>query len=265
LWTQQALRGFALTPVGREQTWLSADEMCAAIDERVAVVALPLVSPRTGALLPLAEVTEHARRMGAITVVDAFQAVGVVDVDVEALRADVVVGGTYKWMCGGGIGVAFMYVRPGVAERLEAVYPGWIGHANLLASTPQFEPAPGALRFQQGTPAMEPIYTARAGLQFLMEVGIDSIRERSLALTQRIIDSLSEYDFRISTPAEPARRSGMVCLDVPGPDAIVNALALESVDVDARPDAGLRIGPFPCMDESECDRLADRIAQLVRQ
>ena len=112
LWTQQSLRGFAVTPIGVEQTWLSADEICAAIDERVAIVALPLVSPQTGAVLPLAEVTEHARRMGAVTVVDAFQAVGIVNVDVEALGADVVVGGMFKWMCAGGMGVAFMYVRP---------------------------------------------------------------------------------------------------------------------------------------------------------
>ena len=52
LWTQQSLRGFAVTPIGVEQTWLSADEICAAIDERVAIVALPLVSPQTGAVVP---------------------------------------------------------------------------------------------------------------------------------------------------------------------------------------------------------------------
>jgi kynureninase len=265
LWTAQTRRGFSIVEVGHGEPWLSADELCAAIDERVSIVALPLVSSQTGALLPVEKVTAHARRMGAVTIVDAYQAVGIVPVDVQALGADVVVGGTHKWMCGSSMGLAFMFVQPELSERLQPSYPGWVGHADLTSATPSFEPAPGAQRFQQGSPAIEPIYTARAGIKFLLDVGINAIRERSLILTERVMNAARENGLHVRTPAEPECRGGMLCIDIPEPDEVVAALAAEGIDVDSRVDSGLRVGPFPCLDEEECEQLVARISALTRR
>jgi kynureninase len=264
LWSSQINRGFAIGEINNDDGWISAEELCSKIDERVAIVALPLVSPQNGALLPLSEVAAHARRMGAITVVDAYQAVGVVPVDVQALGADVVVGGTHKWMCGGGMGLAFMYVRPALAERLQPMYPGWIGHGDLQASTARFEPAEGARRYQQGSPAMEPIYTARAGIRYLLKVGLESIRTRSLELTTRILEAAQDAKISVLTPASAYCRGGMVCFDIPDPNRVVTTLATEGIDVDFRPGAGLRAGPFPCLDNQECDDLVNRLVSLTR-
>src|SRR5262249_30192099 len=151
---------------------------------------LPLVSPVSGALLPIADIARHARSVGAITVVDAYQGVGIVPVDVGALGADVLVAGTHKWMCGGGMGLAVLFVRPDLAERLEPAYPGWIGHQDLKNATASFEAARGAHKFQQGSPGLAPIYTARAGLRFLLEVGVDRMRARSLELTTQLFEAL---------------------------------------------------------------------------
>lgn len=264
LWSAQAARGFSIVEVGHEGDWISADELCSHVDETVAVVALPLVSPQTGVLLPLAEVVAHARRMGALTVIDAYQAVGIVPVDVRALAADVVVGGTHKWMCGGGMGLAFLFVRPELSERLAPVYPGWIGHKDLIGSHARFEPAAGAQRFQQGPPPIEPIYTARAGLRFLLEVGVDSMRDRSVVLTTRLFEAARAAGVPILTPEQPERRGGMLSLDVAEPDRIVDALAAAGIDVDTRVGSGIRVGPFPCLGEDECDTLVERVATLAR-
>ena len=93
-------------------------DVVAAIDERTAVVALSQVLFRTSQLLDVAQVARRAREVGALTVVDAYQAVGTVPVDVQALGVDVLAGGSIKWMCGGP-GTAFLYVSPRVAPRLE--------------------------------------------------------------------------------------------------------------------------------------------------
>lgn len=264
MWGAQERRGFSLIDASGAEPWISAEELCSKIDERTSIVAIPLVSAQTGALLPVAEVVKHARKVGALTIVDAYQAVGVIPIDAQSLGADVVIGGTHKWLCGGDMGLAFMFVQPDLSERLQPMYPGWIGHTDLKSATPTFVPAKGAQRFQQGSPAMEPMYTARAGLRFVLDVGVEALRARSLVLTQRMIDGARERGLTLFTPHEPERRGGMLCFDVADPERMVAALAAENIDVDTRQGSGLRVGPFPCMDEAECDHLLTRIAALNR-
>lgn len=264
LWLTQERRGFTIAELGREgDPQLAAEDILAALDETVAIVALPLVSPRTGARLPIERITARAREVGALTVIDAYQAIGIVPVDVQTLGADVLVGGTHKWLCGVSFGLAFLWVSPTIVDTLPVVYPGWIGSRSLLGLEQCFEPADGTARFQQGTPAIEPIYTARAGLRWILEVGVDALRKRSLVLTERMLHRAIERGLRSRNPLDPAERGGVLVFDVPDPARIVAELAAQAIDVDARPDAGLRVGPFPCLDEAECDRAIDAIAASV--
>lgn len=265
LWAAQARRGFVVEALAsRDGGEISSEQYLAAIGDETAVVATALVSPRTGALLDAAPVIRAAHDHRAIVVLDAYQAVGVVPIDVQALGADVVVGGTHKWLGGGDTGLAFMYVRPSLAERIQPAYPGWIGHATLGAFDLQYEPAPGARRFQQGTPAMAPIYTARAGLRAVLEMGVASIRARSLELTARMLERAEARGLRTTTPRRPEARGGMICLDVPHGAEIVDALEAVGIDVDWRPGAGIRVGPHACHREDECDRVIDAIAEACR-
>lgn len=260
LWRAQEQRGFEVVDVS--EVALDAARLGELIDERTAVVALPLVSPRTGALLPLGAIADRARAAGAILVADAYQAVGIVPIDVARLGADVVVGGSHKWLCGAGMGLAFMYVAPRLAETLPVIYPGWLGATSLLVEHPRFDPAPATVRFQQGTTAMEPIYTARAGLRFVLEVGVAALRARSLQLTQRLLDGLEAHRIPTFTPRDAALRGGMVCADVAAPEAAVGALRELGIDVDSREGAGVRIGPFPCLEERDVDRLVEELAKV---
>lgn len=256
----QQRHGYSVVDVAPDGAWLSPDALAGVLDERTAAVFLPLVSPVTGALLPIADIARRARDAGVLTVVDAYQGVGVVPATVAALGADVIIAGTHKWLCGGDMGLAFMYVRPDLADSLEPAYPGWIGHRDLKGSTATFEPASGAHRFQQGSPGLAPIYTARGGLRFVLELGVDALRARSVELTTRLLDGLSSTGVPVTTPRESERRGPMLCIPVPDADGLAQRLANDGVDVDVRSDAGLRVGPFPCMSESECDTLVQRIA-----
>ena len=268
LWAAQARRGFEITELDARA---HADEapLLESIDARTAIVALSLVSPRSGALLPARAIAARCREVGAVLVLDAYQAVGIVPIDVEALGADVVIGGTHKWLHGGGTGLAFGYVSPPLAARLEPAYPGWIGHASLRAFSDRFEPHDGARRLAQGTPAMEPVYTARAGLELALEVGVSAFRARSLALTGHLLAGLAERGIPVRTPSADARRGGMVCVEAAGGEAadgegVVAALEAEGIDVDTRPGAGVRIGPHPTQTEADMDTLVDALARAVR-
>lgn len=265
LWRAQARRGFEvdelISPDGSE---ISVEQYLSRLDGRTAVIEASLVSPRSNALQNLIPVIKAARELGAITVVDAYQATGVVPIDVQALGADVVVGGTHKYLGGGGMGLAFMYVRPELAERLEPVYPGWFGNASLMSFGDFYQPAPGARRFQQGSLGIEPIYTSRAGVRLALEFGVEHIRARSLELTARIIQRADALGLPVRTPRKPEARGGGVCLDVPNAAGVVDALEPLGIDVDYRQGAGVRVAPHYCQREDECDRVVDAIAQACR-
>lgn len=266
LWTAQAKRGFDVVEVaskgvahGDAATYLDA------IDERTRVVALSLVSPRSGALLDAMAIVARAREVGALTILDAYQGMGIVPVAVREIGADAIVGGYHKWLSGAGMGLAFAYVSPDLTERLVPVYPGWLGSRDFLGFSEVYEPSPTATRFSQGTPAMEPVYSARAGLRWVLDVGIENLRARSLELTERVVRGAKAAGLALNTPSEPERRGGMVCLDIADATGIAAKLAEHAIDVDARPGAGLRIGPHPCAREEEIDRVIAVIAEASRR
>jgi kynureninase len=244
LWEAQTARGFSVETVASpDGIAMPVEELVAAIDERVAVVAVSLVSYFNGALLDLAPVVEKAHRMGALVIVDAYQALGVVPIDVAASGVDALVGGTHKWLSGGGTGLAFAYVKPALAEALTPAYPGWLGHDDAPAYEEAFRPAAGARRFDQGTPAMEAVYTARAGLRFVERVGVAALSAASRAHGDVLIKLLDEAGFAVRTPRDRSARGGMICVGVDRPAEVSAELRERGIDVDTRPGTGLRVSP----------------------
>lgn len=263
LWTAQSRRGFHITEVrASEGIQIRTEDAIAQLDDRVAVVAVSLVSYLNSACLEIQPIIEAAHAVGAIVVLDAYQAVGLMPLDVATLDADVVVGGTHKWLCG-GVGLAFAYIRPSLAEQLDPVYPGWFGHLNPTAFESTFTPALGARRFQQGTLPLEPIYASRAGLCLALEVGVEQIYQRNLTLTTHLIAGADAYGIPVNSPRAQVRRGGTVCLGINNPTAIVQELAEVGIDVDTRSALGIRVSPHPCSTDRECQQLIESIVKLA--
>jgi selenocysteine lyase/cysteine desulfurase len=199
---------------------------------------------------------------------DAYQAVGIYPLDPVALGVDVLVGGCLKWLSG-ETGLAFMYVEPKLSERLEPGYPGWFGHDELHAFVhthafvDKFRSIPGARRFQQGTPAVEPIYGSRAGLRFVLEVGVDAMRRRNNELTDYLLAGSLKRGFDVRTPHPTAERAGGICLGAPDPEKIVQSLAREGIDVDQRRQMLVRLAPHPCCTLDDCERVLDAFGRAL--
>lgn len=271
LWFAQAQRGFELVvvPPAADGFSVRVEDILSQIDERVAVVAISTVSRNSG-FTDTTEIVAAAHRAGAIVVLDAYQAVGALPVNVETLGADVVVAGTLKWLSG-ETGLAFMYVRPSLSDQLSPAYPGWFAHSELHAFVhthefiDRFVPMPGARRFQQGTPGMAPIYGARAGLRFVLEVGAAAMRERNSALTEYLFERCIERGFDVRTPRAGSARVGGICLGLPDPEGTVEALAAEGIDVDQRRRTLVRLAPHPCATFEECDRVVAALERVVRR
>ena len=217
---------------------------------------------RTREIQDVEPIIRRAHEAGAYVVLDCYQSAGVVPFDVTALDVDFAVGGSVKWLCGGP-GAGWLYVRPDLAERLEPTFVGWQGHARPFAFEPELEYAAGARRFLTGTPNVPALYAATAGYDVIEEVGVDRIRERSLALTELLIDRLDAAGFEVASPREPERRGGTVLVRTPDDAAVHRELGERGIICDFRPGAGVRLGPHFYNSESELEDTVATLAEIV--
>ena len=160
-----------------------ADELAGEIGPDVDVVAFSAVQMATGEVADLDAIAAAAAEHGAMTVVDATQAVGWLPID--ASRFDVVAAHAYKWLMSPR-GTAFMTIA---SKRLDAVVPqsaGWYagedplttffgGPLRLAASARRLDTSPAWFMWVATAPA----------LAVIEEIGVDAIHEHDLALANR--------------------------------------------------------------------------------
>jgi kynureninase len=233
-----------------------------AIDERTLLVPISHVLFKNAEIQDVEPIVRRAHEAGAYVVLDCYQSAGVVPFDVTALDVDFAVGGSVKWLCGGP-GAGWLYVRPDLAERLEPTFVGWQAHARPFAFEPELEYAAGARRFLTGTPNVPALYAATAGYDVIEEVGVDRIRERSLALTQLLIDRLAAAGFEVASPREPERRGGTVLVRTPDDAAVHRELGERGIICDFRPTAGVRLGPHFYNSEAELEATVATLTEIV--
>jgi kynureninase len=222
---------------------IPTERIIAAITERTAVVVLSHAYYQSGALIDVAAIVAHARTLGTLVVLDAYQTTGIVPFDVRALGVDIVVGGSHKWLCGGP-GCGFIYVDPDLADAFAPAVTGWFAHAQPFAfAAAPIAYATGAMRWATGTPTIPGYLVARAGHDIIREIGVPAIRAHNIRLTSTIIDAARERDLTINTPLDPARRTGWIGIDLPDAARIVSELGARRILVDYRPGCGIRVGP----------------------
>jgi kynureninase len=252
----QAARGTEVVVVADEE------ELVEAIDERTQLVLISHVLFKTGRVQDVRPVIERAHEVGAHVLLDAYQSVGAVPLDVGDLAVDFATGGSVKWLCGGP-GAGWLYVRPDLADRLEPTLVGWQAHAEPFAFEPELRFAAGAARFLTGTPNVPALYAATAGYDIVEEIGVARIRQRSLELTERLIGLLDDSGYGIVSPREPERRGGTVVVRVPDAPTVHAELQHREILCDFRPDVGLRLGPHFFTTEEELDLAVAAIQEIA--
>src|SRR4051794_25779875 len=233
-----------------------------AIDERTLLVPISHVLFKNAEIQEIEPIVRRAHECGAHVVLDCYQRAGVVPFDVTELGVDFATGGSVKWLCGGP-GAGWLYVRRDLAEQLEPTFVGWQGHARPFAFEPELEYAEGARRFLTGTPNVPALYAATAGYDVIEEAGVDRIRERSLVLTQLLIDLLDGAGFEVGSPRDEARRGGTVAARVPEFEAVHRELAERQILCYFRPDVGLRLGPHFFTTDEELRHVVEEIVGIV--
>lgn len=230
-----------------------------AVDERTTFLATSHVFFTTGAIQDLPVLAEIAHSKGALFLVDAYQSVGQVPVDVTASGADVLVGGPLKWLMGGP-GLAYLYVRDELVHELRPTITGWFGARDQFAfDIGSFRFHDDARRFELGTPALPTVHAALGGQEIVDAIGIPAIRRRNAELTERLIEAARARGLAIRCAADPAARSAIVMVAHAEPAMTVERLALAGIIVDWRP-GYIRVSPHFYNTPEEIDLVVEALA-----
>lgn len=251
-----ALAGVEVRRVPKREGRLLAEEVARLVDRRTRAVSVSFVDWLTGHRADLRSIGEVAHAHGALFVVDAIQGLGALPLDVSECGIDALAADGHKWICGPE-GAGILYVRREVRERIAPTRPSWMSvrHPTRFLQY-DLAPAPTARRYQDGTPNTCGIYGLRAALDLILEIGIDAIAARVLALASLVRAGARERGLRLACEAEGSEASGITSLVLE--DAAVYAAALEKrkVIVAAR-EGRLRVATHHFNDEEDVARLLE--------
>jgi len=239
------------------------ERLLEAIDETTLLVPISHVLFRSSYIVEAKAIIEKAHRAGAMVILDMYQSLGTITVDVTALGVDFAVGGCIKWLCGGP-GACYLYSRPDISKKTNPRFTGWLAHTRPFDfDTGSIDRIEGAYRFLSGTPAVPALYACRAGLEIISEIGAERIRERSKTMTGRLITGAADRGWKTTTPSDPEHRAGTVAIDIDNGNAIASELNARNYLVDYRPKSGIRISPHFYNTDSELDDILDEISIII--
>lgn len=235
-----------------------------AIDDQTLLVPVSHVIFRSAYIQDAKAIIEKAHRVGAYVVLDTFQSLGTVPVDVQALSVDFTCGGVLKWLCGGP-GVAYLYVRPDLGKTLQPKFTGWFAHQDPFG----FEIGPtryaeSPYRFMNGTSHIPALEAARPGLKIITEAGIERIREKSKRQTSRLIELASGHGWRVNSPGDANQRGGTVSIDMPDAEEVCRELLKRDILVDYRPRAGVRMSPHFYNKDAELETAIAAVDEILK-
>lgn len=216
----------------------------------------------TGGLMDVEAVADAVHDHGGYLFLDAYQSAGVVPIDVKDQNIDMLVSGTLKFLLGGP-GIAFLYVDHELANELEPTNLGWFGVEDIFGfetESPTY--ADGTRRFELGTPPAPNAYTAAAGLEFVMDYGVERIRERVVEHTRALIEGVEERGFTVRSPHEDSKRGGVVNVQVEDTDAVEQALLERGFSVSQRA-GGIRLSPHFYNTAAEIDHALDALDETA--
>jgi kynureninase len=240
---------------------IDLDQYREAVDDRTAVVATSHVFFATGFVQDAAAIAGIARDAGAVSVIDGYQSVGQIPVDVESVGADAYTTGPLKWLCGGP-GLSYLHVRPERIDEWEPRITSWFAAADQFDFDPHdFRFRDDARRFELGTPPLPTIHTSLGGQEILSEVGIERVAARNRALTERVVGGCRDAGFDLRIADEP-RRSAIVMIRHPDPPGAVDALDRDDIIVDHRP-GHVRVSPHVYNTDDEIDRFVEALARTL--
>lgn len=218
-------------------------DLIKAIDDRTDLVVVSQVFFTTGqALDGLEDVIDYAHRHGAMVLVDAYHAVGVLPFDMSALDCDFVTGGCYKYLRGGP-GACYLGIHPRNLD-LRTLDTGWFAKKDTFSYQRPLKPefAEGGDAWLENTPPVLTSYQATPGLELTCKLGVENIRAYNLGLQAELREALLSTGLEVHRPGDPASFGAFVLVPHPQASEFCHRLKQEGISTDSR-GGFVRFGP----------------------
>ncbi|MEO8502654.1 MAG: aminotransferase class V-fold PLP-dependent enzyme [Acidobacteriota bacterium] len=238
------------------------ERLLSAIDEHTRLVPVSHVLFRSAFVQDAQAIARRCREVGAILLLDVYQAAGTIPLQLKEWGVHAASGGSVKWLCGGP-GAGFLWVDPELALELRPTVTGWQSDTEPF----HFRPGPiryadNAWRFLTGTPNIPALHSCRPGYRIVAEVGVERIRERSLALTDHLMKSAIAEGFAVRTPVDHRQRGGTISIWHPRAEELCQGLLAREILCDYRPNGGVRLSPHFYNSQAECDLAVAALVEL---
>ena len=193
-----------------------------------------------------------------MTVWDLAHSAGALPVHLESAEADFAVGCSYKYLNSGPGGPAFIYVAPGLADRVRPALAGWLGHEDPFAFDLDYRPGAGIERMRVGTPPVLQLTALEASLDIWDMADIHDVRARSIELTDLFIERVEAGcpDLVLASPRDGRQRGSQVSFRFDNGYAAMQALIERGVIGDFRAPDIMRFGFTPLYIDAEDVRQA---------
>ena len=255
-----------LKDAGFELRVVAPEEVQNAINDEIAVVMLTEVDYRTGRKHDMAELTQTAHEQGAVMLWDLAHSAGATLVDLDGCGCELAVGCTYKYLNGGPGAPAFIYVRPDLADGIDPVLAGWLGHDAPFAFEQGYRPAKGIERMRVGTPPVIQLAALEQALSVWDGVEMADVRRASVRLCDLFIAEVEAKCPQLSliSPRDGAIRGSQVSFAFENGYAAMQALISRGVIGDFRAPNVMRFGFTPLyIDESDVRGAVEILADIL--
>ncbi len=261
-----------LVPAGADG-WIDDAAVCRALadDPGLRLAVLPAVVYTTGQLLDLRSITAAARDAGILIGFDLSHSIGVVPHTLSGDGVDFAFWCHYKYLNSGPGAPGGLYLNARHAGRAPGLAGWWGSHKERMFDLGrELDPAHGAAALQIGTPTILGMAAIDGALGVTEAAGMARIREKSLRLTQDLMERLEARlpfgagGFRFANPREDRRRGGHVALAHPEGARLCRALKAAGVITDFRPPDIVRFAPVPLYNTfEECHETVERLHRIV--
>ena len=206
----------------------------AAVDDDTLIVSACRGYYQTGFKQDVGEIARIAHDRGALLYVDAYQTLGSEPFEAPASGADFVAAGNLKFLMGIP-GIAFLWVRPGLAEALRPAVTGWFGRADPFSFDAQrLDWGEGARRLDLGTPPILEAYVARAGMRWLRELGLGEIGKWTAHLGALCVEGAQARGLTVVGPTDSEEKAPTTAILCDRSHEVEAALRARNIIVSAR-------------------------------
>ena len=238
------------------------EDLEAKMTPRTRLLSISHVQFLTGYRSDLHAIGEMCKKRGIIFSVDAIQSTGVVPVDVKGMKIDFLATGGQKWLMAPQ-GIAFAYVSEEMQERIKQAYLGWTSIKDFFGEFTRYrlDLDDAARRYENGTLNFIGIASLHESLSTLLEVGVDSIEEHVLDLSDRLILELKSLGLHAYVEGPRKDRAGIISIRVPDAEAYSVKLAQAKIQVAVRQGV-IRVSPHFYNTEDEILTLVENLKQI---